>query len=131
MVLFQFLTCIFIFFLTFNTVKWYLAKPDFKGKVILITGASSGIGEEICKQLCKLNAAKLILCSRRVPELERVKKECVAMEGCNCKEIEVKQLDLSDPNKCLDWALKFGQRVDILINNGGVSHKVGFINSDF
>ena len=54
----------------------FICRPDFTGKVIFITGASSGIGEELTKQLARAGAKKLIIAARRVPELERVKKDC-------------------------------------------------------
>ena len=46
-----------------------------KGKVIWITGASGGIGEELSYQLAKYGA-KLVLSARRKEELERVAKKC-------------------------------------------------------
>ena len=46
-----------------------------KGKVIWITGASSGIGEELAYQLARCGA-KLVLSARRKEELERVAEKC-------------------------------------------------------
>ena len=46
-----------------------------KGKVIWITGASSGIGEELAYQLARCGA-KLVLSARRKKELERVAEKC-------------------------------------------------------
>ena len=46
-----------------------------KGKVVWITGASSGIGEELAYQLAACGA-KLVLSSRRKEELERVAEKC-------------------------------------------------------
>ena len=46
-----------------------------RGKVVWITGASSGIGEYLAYELSKYGC-KLVLSARRIDELERVKKNC-------------------------------------------------------
>ena len=58
-------------------IYWtYFVSPDFSKKIIFITGGSSGIGEELCKQLIALNAEIVIIASRNLQELNRVKSEC-------------------------------------------------------
>lgn len=49
-----------------------------KGKVVFITGASSGIGEYIAYALAK-HGVKLVLTARRKDELERVKRSCIGI----------------------------------------------------
>ena len=60
------------------------------GKVIWITGASSGIGEELTKQLSQKDC-KLIISARREGELERVKNTCI-----NSENIAVLPFDLAN-----------------------------------
>ena len=69
-----------------------MAKPDVKGKIAFISGGSSGIGEEMAKQMIRLGAKKVIIAARRLNELERVKKETHYPE-----KVQVFQLDLSNP----------------------------------
>lgn len=91
-------------------------------KVIWLTGASSGIGEEMAYQL-SAKGAKLILSSRRVEELERVKREC---KGKNADDIRIVALDLSDAASLAskaEQALEQYGYIDILINNGGISQR--------
>ncbi len=90
------------------------------GKVVWITGASSGIGEA----LAKVSAAaglRVILSSRNAAELERVAAECGA--GCAAK---VLPMDLSHPESIQETAEKaasiFGP-IDILVNNAGVGQR--------
>ena len=91
----------------------------FQNKTIWITGASSGIGEALAYEFSK-EGAKLILSSRNQAELERVAK------GCNGQVVFIRTLDLGRheelPRIVVDVLDKVG-RVDILINNAGISQR--------
>jgi len=94
---------------------------EIKNKVIWLTGASSGIGEALAYALAK-EGAKLILSARREDELKRV----MANGRLTTDNCLILPLDLADSvnfeakkNEALQ---KFG-RIDVLINNGGVSQR--------
>jgi short-subunit dehydrogenase len=92
------------------------------GKVIWITGASSGIGEGLTYELVK-KGAKLILSARRKEELERVKGNCPAVAQ---PFIRIVPLDLSEPSTLklsVEAAIQIFGHVDILVNNGGISQR--------
>ncbi|CAG7655933.1 unnamed protein product [Allacma fusca] len=76
--------------------SWIGRKPKtFRGKIVWITGASSGIGEAIAKQLAEVGA-KLVLSARRTTDLERVKKECLRNSGLIDSDILVLPLDATN-----------------------------------
>jgi short-subunit dehydrogenase len=99
-----------------------------RDEVIWITGASSGIGEELAKQYAK-RGTKLILSARRKVELERVRNSCIHPENIN-----IVALDLTDfvslPQRVEEAKQCFG-RIDLLINNGGVSQRSMIVETDF
>jgi dehydrogenase/reductase SDR family protein 7B len=98
-------------------------------KIIWITGASSGIGEEMAYQLSE-KGAKLILSSRRTEELERVKKAC---KGKYADDIKIITLDLSYADSLAqkaDEALSIYGYIDILINNGGISQRATVLDTN-
>jgi short-subunit dehydrogenase len=91
-------------------------------KVVWITGASSGIGEALTYALAT-KGAKLILSARRKEELERVKGNC--SEDAQLR-IKVLPMDLSKTEILamhVEMALHFFGKIDILINNGGISQR--------
>ena len=93
---------------------------SFSNKVVWITGASSGIGKALALELSN-NNAKLILSSRKKEELELVKSECK-----NPNNIVIIPLDLEDYTNLkpiVDKAISSFKKVDILVNNGGVSQR--------
>ncbi|XP_076155302.1 dehydrogenase/reductase SDR family member 7 [Alosa pseudoharengus] len=102
-------------------------KPEaqLKGRVVWITGASSGIGEELAYQLAQIGT-QLVLSARRENELERVKRECLGRSRLHEEDILVLPLDLLDRNtheaKTAAVLEHFG-KIDVLINNGGRSQR--------
>ncbi|WP_115711357.1 SDR family NAD(P)-dependent oxidoreductase [Legionella sainthelensi] len=93
---------------------------DLMDKIILITGASSGIGQA-CARLCAKYGARLILCARRVERLEQLAKELHHRYG---KEHYILPLDVREHEqvkKQLDSLPSQWQSIEILINNAGLA----------
>lgn len=93
-----------------------------KGKVIWITGASSGIGEALTYALAS-SGNRLILSARRKDELERVKGNCRVEQQA---DISLLPLDLTEPETLAlstEAAIQVFGHIDVLINNGGISQR--------
>lgn len=82
-----------------------------KNKIVLITGASSGIGEA-CAQAFAKAGATLILCARRVEIIQRI-------AGAHCVELDVR--DHAQIKKQLSALPDHLKNIDILINNAGLA----------
>ena len=91
----------------------------FQDEVVIVTGASSGIGKSLAIQLAA-QGAKVAIAARRVDRLEGVAAECRSY-GC---EVLVVPTDVSDESQCKTLVEKtveaFG-RLDMLINNAGMT----------
>ncbi|MCF6170958.1 MAG: SDR family oxidoreductase [Bacteroidales bacterium] len=92
-----------------------------KGKTVWITGASSGIGEQLA-YACAKRGARLILSARRESSLDIIRKKCRLL-GADCF---VAVFDLSIPEQVDRTARKILSEhpaIDVLINNGGISQR--------
>ncbi|XP_042302008.1 dehydrogenase/reductase SDR family member 7 [Sceloporus undulatus] len=119
--------------LTLLWAEWRGKKPEkeLPGKVVWVTGASSGIGEELAYQLAKIGSP-LALSARRENELERVKKKCLEISSLSDKDILIVPLDLtnrSSHESATNAVLKHFGKIDILVNNGGRSQRSLFVDT--
>lgn len=91
---------------------------DIVEKVILITGASSGIGEGIARELAP-TGAKLVLGARRLDKLEALARE-INESGGTAMALELDVTDNHSVKAFVAAALARFGRIDVLINNAGV-----------
>ena len=95
-----------------------------KGQVVWITGASSGIGEQLALQCAEIGS-KLVLSARSIDKLEEVKRNCIK-NGLSKDDVLVLQLDntkFEDHKSSFDRVLDHFGRLDVLIHNAGVSQR--------
>lgn len=87
-----------------------------KDKVVVITGASSGIGEETVNLLSE-NGAKLVLGARRLDRLEKIQQK-LGHDSVSIKKTDVTKPD--EVNALIETAYNDFGRIDVLINNAGL-----------
>jgi len=99
----------------------------YQDKVIWITGASSGIGKSYAEYVNKLGA-KVILSARRTEVLEEVRLGLNFPDNAQTLTLDLE--DYSEISKKVDVATKLFGRVDILVNNGGLSQRSNVIDTE-
>lgn len=87
-----------------------------KQKVVVITGASSGLGAELAKAASSKGFC-LVLLARRIDRLEKLQKELVEESG----SVRVFQADVTD-RQAIERVFKEIGAIDVLINNAGVGY---------
>ncbi len=101
-----------------------MSSKDFQDKVVLITGSSSGIGKTTAIQMSERGACVVLngRCKEKLIKVEeQIRKQGGKVTSFCC--------DISDPDhaeKLLEFALKSFGKLDILINNAGVSMRGNF-----
>jgi short-subunit dehydrogenase len=94
-------------------------KSPFEGKVILITGGSDGIGAELARQLAAPGVS-LALAARNLERLKAVARQCTE-KGARAVAIRCDVSREADCRNFIDSAVQELGRVDVLVNNAGVS----------
>lgn len=92
---------------------------NIKGKVVAITGASSGMGRSIAIELAK-KGAKVVLGARRTERLQKLTEEIKSKGG----EATFTTMDVenkSDLVRLVDTALQQYGKLDVMVNNAGIS----------
>lgn len=90
-----------------------------KGKTVLVTGASSGIGYELAKYLAKLGA-NIVITARRYAQLDKLREEILRDYNVRV-EIIIADLNQRETPELIFNQLKTENiNIDILINNAGI-----------
>ncbi len=105
-----------------------LLTVNLKNKVVIITGASSGIGEATAYAFVK-QQCKLVLAARNIDKLEAVKKSCQTFGA----EVFVVKCDVSKEEDCrnlIEQTIQKFSTIHVLINNAGISMRTLFVDLD-
>ncbi len=103
-----------------------MSLKSLKGKVVVITGASSGIGRATANAFAREHA-KLVLCDKNEAGLREVEREVER----HVDYVEWRKLDVSDRDAMREFADDLHTRfdaVDVLVNNAGVGQSGGLLD---
>src|SRR5690349_2117679 len=88
------------------------------GKVVVITGASSGMGEAAARHLAA-QGASVVLGARRVERLQALVGEITAAGG-KALAVETDVTNRDQLRRLVDTAVETYGRIDVLVNNAGI-----------
>jgi short-subunit dehydrogenase len=96
-----------------------MKRDAFHDQVVIVTGASAGIGRSLSLLLAS-RCAKVVIAARRVERLEQIAEQCHMF----CGEVMVVPTDIGDEAQCkalIDRTIATYGRLDMLINNAGMA----------
>ena len=96
-----------------------------KGRVAVISGASSGLGKQMAREFAK-QGADLVILARRLERLEELKNE-LESEGVKVLPIKCDVTSTEDINKAAELAEQEYGHVDILVNCAGSAKNAGVL----
>lgn len=95
------------------------ASGNIAGKVVVITGASSGLGESAARHLSRLGAIP-VLAARRLDRMEQLVHE-IKQGGGKALAVQADVTRAVDMHRLINEAIKQHGRIDVLINNAGTA----------
>ena len=98
-----------------------------KNKVVIITGASSGIGLAAAREFAK-EGAKVVLAARDIDKLHKIELELSKITDVLCVKTDVTQEQ--DCQNLIEKTLARFGRINILVNNAGISMRAMFVDLD-
>ncbi|XP_037019095.2 dehydrogenase/reductase SDR family member 7B isoform X1 [Artibeus jamaicensis] len=124
--------CVGIFSL-FKLLQCMWTKARLQDAVVVVTGATSGLGRE-CAKVFYAAGAKLVLCGRNREALEELTKELAASQATKVQTHRpfTVTFDLTDPGAVVAATAEILQcfgYVDVLINNAGVSYRGAILDT--
>lgn len=102
---------------------------SFKGRVVIITGASSGIGKACAIEFAK-RGANVVLAARQYVKLCEISQEIHDQYGVKTLAVQVDVSVEEDCKSLISQAMNVMGRIDILVNNAGISMRALFKDLD-
>jgi dehydrogenase/reductase SDR family member 7B len=99
-----------------------------KDKVVIITGGSSGIGKALAEVFGR-NGAKILITGRNITELDAT-VAALQKEGITVTGLQADVTEIADNERMAAEAVKHYGKIDVLINNAGISMRALFSETD-
>lgn len=97
-----------------------------KGRVVVVSGASSGLGAQMAEGFAK-QGADLVITARRVEKLEDLANKIRAL-GVKCVPIKCDVTNTQSVNEAAEMAEKEFGKIDVLVNCAGSAKNAGVLN---
>ena len=98
-----------------------------QNKVVIITGASSGIGKALAEKYAS-EGWNLVLAARRIDRLQELKSQ---LKGVEVLAVKTDVTQEADCKYLIDSAIQKFERIDVLINNAGISMRASIEDVEF
>ena len=96
-----------------------ICKDDFSSRLVVISGATSGIGYNTARKFAA-EGASLVCINRNKEKSEALKAEIEKEFGVSCEYIIADLSDFNDIRRCAEEVLKIDKPIDLLIHNAGI-----------
>ena len=94
-------------------------RVDMKGKTCVVTGANSGIGLEVSRELASMGADVILAC-RTETRAKAAIADILASTGCDARQLRFQPLDLCSVASISSFVREVGHvKIDVLVNNAG------------
>ncbi|HLP73833.1 MAG TPA: SDR family NAD(P)-dependent oxidoreductase, partial [Bacteroidales bacterium] len=103
-------------------------KNIFRDKVVIVTGASSGIGEAVAREFAK-NGSKVVLAARSDEKLAAITREIKAL-GYDAMYVRTDVSKEEDCRNLVERTIEKYGSIHILVNNAGISMRARFDDVD-
>lgn len=94
---------------------------DLKDKIVVVTGASRGLGEAMALGFAE-QGAHVVLAARNADDLARVEKSCMAAGAAGVAVVTTDVTDETQVKHLVDTVIEHGGRIDVFVANAGISY---------
>lgn len=101
---------------------------DLKGKVAIVTGGNSGIGQAIVMELAR-HGANIVIDYVTHPEATEAEEQAVIALGDQAIGVQADVSNVADLQNLIDSAVKQFGRIDIMVNNAGVETRTSILDT--